>query len=209
LPEAMPYRGYEVEELTLVPRPLRLPVETWQPIVSANPRGLDFMAKHQIKGIVGGGSALMAERPIVAFKEAYEKAGHDVVLGQNLCLGLNYHIAETREKAIKEATPFFEEHLKMFAPLNMVPMSAEALAKLQTRGGWAEEKIPTLERAVETGSWYCGPPEGFVAYLQELQERYPGMEDVNVQSSMGTPLAVMQEQLTAFGEDVMPKILAA
>jgi alkanesulfonate monooxygenase SsuD/methylene tetrahydromethanopterin reductase-like flavin-dependent oxidoreductase (luciferase family) len=207
LPERMPYRGYEVEELTLVPRPLRQPVETWQPIVSANPRGLDFMAKHQIKGIVGGGSALMAERPIVAFKEAYEKAGHNVVLGQNLCLGLNYHIAETREKAIKEATPFFEEHLKMFAPLNMVPMSAEALAKLQTRGGWAEERIPTLERAVETGSWYCGPPEGFVAYLQELQERYPGMEDVNVQSSMGTPLAVMQEQLTAFGEDVLPKIL--
>ena len=207
LPERMPYRGYEVEQLTLVPRPLRLPVETWQPIVSANPRGLDFMAKHQIKGIVGGGSALMAERPIIAFKDAYERAGHAVSLGQNLCLGLNFHIAETREKAIREATPFFEEHLKMFAPLNMVPMSAEALAKLQTRGGWAEEKIPTLERAVETGSWYCGPPEGFVAYLQELAERYPGLEDLNVQSSMGTPGAVMIEQLTAFAEDVMPKVL--
>lgn len=209
LPPRVPYRGYAVEELTLVPRPLNRPVETWQPIVSANPRGLDFMAKHGIKGVVGGGSALMAERPIIAFKEAYERAGHDVVLGQNLCLGLNYHIAETREKAIREATPFFEEHLKMFAPLNMVPMSAEALAKLQTRGGWAEEKIPTLERAVETGSWYCGPPEGSAAYLQELAERYPGMEDVNVQSSMGTPLAVMEEQLTAFAEDVMPKVQAA
>ena len=46
-----------------------------QPIVSANPRGLDFMAKHQIKGIVGGGSALMAEKPIIAFKEAYEHLG--------------------------------------------------------------------------------------------------------------------------------------
>lgn len=207
LPDAMPYRGYELQELTLVPRPLRQPVETWQPIVSAKPRGLDFMAKHQIKGIVGGGSALMAEKPIIAFKEAYERAGHDVVLGQNLCLGLNFHIAETKEKAIKEATPFFEEHLKMFAPLNMVPMSAEALAKLQTRGGWAAERIPTLERAVETGSWYCGPPEGFVAYLEELQDRYPGLEDVNVQSSMGTPGAVMIEQLTAFSEGVMSKIL--
>ena len=38
LPDAMPYRGYELQELTLVPRPLRQPVETWQPIVSANPR---------------------------------------------------------------------------------------------------------------------------------------------------------------------------
>ena len=49
------------------------------------------------------------------------------------------------------------------------------------------------------------PPEGFVAYLEELQDRYPGLEDVNVQSSMGTPGAVMIEQLTAFAEGVMGK----
>ena len=78
LPPRVPYRGYELDEITLVPRPVNQPVECWQPIVSAQPRGLDFMAKHGIKGIVGGGSALMAERPIVAFKEAWERAGHDV-----------------------------------------------------------------------------------------------------------------------------------
>ena len=87
-----------MEEVTLVPRPVNQPVECWQPIVSANPRGLDFMAKHGMKGIVGGGSALMAERPIIAFKEANARAGRDLALGQNLCLGLNFHIAETREK---------------------------------------------------------------------------------------------------------------
>ena len=70
LPPRVPYRGYELDEITLVPRPVNRPVECWQPIVSAQPRGLDFMAKHGIKGIVGGGSALMVERPIVAFKEA-------------------------------------------------------------------------------------------------------------------------------------------
>ncbi len=32
LPPEVPYRGYTLKELTLVPRPLRLPVETWQPI---------------------------------------------------------------------------------------------------------------------------------------------------------------------------------
>src|SRR6202162_4856143 len=32
LPPAVPYRGYELKELTLVPRPVH-PVETWQPVV--------------------------------------------------------------------------------------------------------------------------------------------------------------------------------
>src|SRR5882762_8629318 len=46
LPPAVPYRGYEMKELTLVPRPVHLPVECWQPIVSASQRGLEFMIKH-------------------------------------------------------------------------------------------------------------------------------------------------------------------
>ena len=32
LPPEVPYRGYTLKELTLVPRPARLPVECWQPI---------------------------------------------------------------------------------------------------------------------------------------------------------------------------------
>src|ERR671918_580684 len=35
LPPAVPYRGYELREITLVPRPIHRPVECWQPIVSA------------------------------------------------------------------------------------------------------------------------------------------------------------------------------
>src|SRR3989475_2984747 len=47
LPPQVPYRGYELQEITLVPRPKTLPVECWQPVVSASPRALDFMAKHR------------------------------------------------------------------------------------------------------------------------------------------------------------------
>ena len=39
IPAQVPYRGYELEKITLVPRPVNLPVECWQPIVSANQRG--------------------------------------------------------------------------------------------------------------------------------------------------------------------------
>src|SRR3989454_3581319 len=61
LPPAVPYRGYELRELTLVPRPVHRPVECWQPIVSASRRGLDFMVRHGIKGTIGGGAATRSE----------------------------------------------------------------------------------------------------------------------------------------------------
>ena len=88
LPPAVPYRGYELTELTLVPRPLRQPVECWQPVVSAGARGLDFMMKHRIKGLIGGGAATMAEKSIYAYQEAAQRAGLDYALGEGLSLGI-------------------------------------------------------------------------------------------------------------------------
>src|SRR6202012_6293938 len=57
LPPEVPYRGYTLKELTLVPRPERLPVECWQPIQGGSQRALDFMAKPGIPGGIGGGPA--------------------------------------------------------------------------------------------------------------------------------------------------------
>src|SRR2546426_374982 len=39
LPPEVPYRGYTLKDITLVPRPIRRPVEVWQPIVSGTPPG--------------------------------------------------------------------------------------------------------------------------------------------------------------------------
>jgi len=205
LPPQVPYRGYELKELTLVPRPLRRPVECWQPIVSASARGLDFMIKHRIRGIIGGGAGTMSEAPIFQYREAAARAGIDLRLGEDLCIGVSFHLADTREKAIHEATPFYEEHVKMFAPLGFVRgLTAEQMQAIGRRGGWDAARIPTLEDAVAAGSWYCGPPEGFVTYLQGLEEKYPGLEYVNVASAVGTPKAVMLEQLTWFAKEVLP-----
>jgi alkanesulfonate monooxygenase SsuD/methylene tetrahydromethanopterin reductase-like flavin-dependent oxidoreductase (luciferase family) len=206
IPPRVPYRGYELREITLVPRPIHRPVECWQPIVSASPRGLDFMIKHRIKGIVGGGSALMAERPIYAYREAAQRAGLDYQLGENLCLGISFHLADSREKAIREATPYYEEYVKMFGPLGFVRgLTPEQIEAIGRRGGWAEARIPTLQDAVQAGSWYCGPPEGFIAFLQALEEKYPGLEYVNVGSaSVGVPKQVILEQLAWFAKEVMP-----
>src|SRR2546428_272278 len=56
IPARAPYRGYGLKDLTLVPRPVH-PVECWQPIQTATPRGMDFMAKHDMSGLIGGGVA--------------------------------------------------------------------------------------------------------------------------------------------------------
>jgi hypothetical protein len=62
---------------------------------------------------------------------------------------------------------------------------------------------------MKNGSWFAGPPEELTAYLQDLQTRFPGLENVNVSISMGTPKAVMLEQLGWFAKEVMPAFTGA
>src|ERR1700675_1407067 len=170
LPPAVPYRGYELKEITLVPRPLRQPVECWQPVVSAGARGLDFMMKHRIKGLIGGGAATMAEKSIYAFQEASERAGLNYALGEGLSLGIFYHLADSRERAVREITPWYEEHVKMFGPLGFVPGITPAQLEASTRrGGWGAAGVPTVEHYGKVGAWFAGPPEELVAYLKSLE----------------------------------------
>jgi alkanesulfonate monooxygenase SsuD/methylene tetrahydromethanopterin reductase-like flavin-dependent oxidoreductase (luciferase family) len=206
LPPAVPYRGYELREITLVPRPIHRPVECWQPIVSAKPRALDFMVRHRIKGVIGGGAATMAEGPVHGYREAAARAGRDLALGEDLCLGIFFHLAETREKAIREITPYYEEHVKMFAPLGFVPgITPAQMEAASRRGGWGAAGVPTVEDYTKTGSWFAGPPEDLVAYLKDLESRFPGLQHVNMSISMGTPKPVMIEQLRWFAKEVMPQ----
>jgi alkanesulfonate monooxygenase SsuD/methylene tetrahydromethanopterin reductase-like flavin-dependent oxidoreductase (luciferase family) len=206
LPPAVPYRGYEVKELTLVPRPLRQPVECWQPVVSAGARGLDFMMKHCIKGLIGGGAATMAEKSIFAFKEASERAGLNYALGEGLSLGIFYHLAESRERGVREIRPWYEEHVKMFGPLGFVPgITPTQLAASTKRGGWGAAGVPAVEDYMKVGAWFAGPPEELVAYLRSLEARFPGLEYVHLSNSMGTPQAAMLEQLAWLAKEVMPQ----
>jgi alkanesulfonate monooxygenase SsuD/methylene tetrahydromethanopterin reductase-like flavin-dependent oxidoreductase (luciferase family) len=207
IPPSVPYRGYTLEEITLVPRPKHLPVECWQPIVSASQRALDFMVKHNIKGIIGGGAAAggATDRVMTAWRDALARVGRETELGTDLAIGYTCHIAETEQKAIKEATPFFEENMKMFAPLGFVrgltPEQIEAVAdprRARSAG------LPMLEQAVHAGAWLCGPPELIIAKLQAIQDRYPGLQEVNVGAVIGTPKKVILEQLEVFAKEVMP-----
>jgi alkanesulfonate monooxygenase SsuD/methylene tetrahydromethanopterin reductase-like flavin-dependent oxidoreductase (luciferase family) len=207
IPPQVPYRGYELQEITLVPRPKTLPVECWQPVVSASQRALDFMAKYGIKGIIGGGAAAggASDRTVRAFREARARAGRETELGGDLCIGFSFHIADSVEQGIKEATPFFEENMKMFAPLGFVPgLTPEQIEAVGDPKRARQANLPTLRHAIKAGAWLVGPPELITEQLMEVQDKYPGLEVVNVGQVVGTPQAVILEQLERFAAQVMP-----
>ncbi|MCH2501171.1 MAG: LLM class flavin-dependent oxidoreductase [Dehalococcoidia bacterium] len=209
LPPEVPYRGYTLKEITLVPRPRTLPVETYQPIVSASQRAMDFMAKHGIKGIIGGGAAAggAQDQVITQWRDTLAMHGRDTELGTDLIIGYSIQIADTEDQAIKDATHFFEENMKMFAPLGFVRgLSDDQMAALAQGSSKARSaQLPTLEEGVKAGSWLCGPSEMVTDKLLDVQTRYPGLEQVNVGSVIGTPQNVILEQLERFGKEVMPE----
>ena len=210
IPPEVPYRGYLLQEITLVPRPVTRPVECWQPIVSASERGLSFMAKHKIKGIIGGGAAPggASDKVIRQWQNTQRNHGMETELGENLCVGFSFHIADTEKKAIEEARPFYEENMKMFAPLGFVRgLSDEQIYAISSGGGQARSVgLPSLEDAADGGGWLVGPPESIAEKILEVQARYPGLKTVNVGQVVGTPEEVILEQLERFGKEVIPLV---
>jgi len=207
LPPPVPYRGYELRELTLVPRPRRGPVECWQPIQGGTGRAIDFMAAHGIKGVVGGGSAEggAMHRVVMAWQEAHARLGRHLQLGEGLCFGFHFYIANSREQGIREAGKYYEENLKMFGPLRLVrALTDEQIAVMADPARAPYAGLPRIEDAIRAGGVLCGSPEEIIEHLKKLEERYPGLERVMVSLSVGVPQAVVLEQLERFATEVMP-----
>ena len=208
IPAEVPYRGYDMKEITLVPRPRHLPVECYQPIVSAGQRGIDFMIKHGIKGMVGGGAAISGptDNVLKAWQDAQRHAGRETELGTDLILGYSVHLAETEKKAVDELRDYFEENIKMFGPLGFVRgLTQEQISDLGDRAKARGAGIPTIEDAVASGSWICGPPDQVTEKIMVIQDKYPGLEELNVGCTvMGMAQTELLEQIEWFGKEVMP-----
>ncbi|OLE33488.1 MAG: hypothetical protein AUG47_03790 [Alphaproteobacteria bacterium 13_1_20CM_3_64_12] len=212
LPPEVPYRGYQLKELTLVPRPRRLPVECWQPIQGGSERALDFMAKHGIQGLVGGGSAEGGAMHSVVLKwqEAHKRLGIDIELGERMCFGFHFYIADSREQGIREAAKYYEENMKMFGELRLVrALTDEQIEIMRDPKRAPTAKLPRIEDAINAGGVLCGSPEQIIEHLKALEKRYPGLDRVSVSLSVGVPKSVCLEQLERFGTEVMPAFQGA
>ena len=207
IPPEVPYRGYTLKEISLVPRPQRLPVECWQPIQSGSARAFDFMAKHGISGVIGGGSAEggAVDRHMNEFRAAYARRGVELELGEKLSLGYQFHIAESREAAMRAAATAYEENMKMFGELRLVrALSEEQIAAMRDPRLAPNIKLPRIEDAVKAGGFLAGTPADIIEQLKAVEKRYPGLERVSCSMPLGTPLAVTLEQLDRFANEVMP-----
>jgi alkanesulfonate monooxygenase SsuD/methylene tetrahydromethanopterin reductase-like flavin-dependent oxidoreductase (luciferase family) len=204
IPAPVPYRGYTLERLSLVPRPMSQPVDIWQPLVSGNPKGVDFMGRVGIKAMVANTPEPTLGERLEMYQQAAAKHGRELAVGEDIALGFRFFLAENREKAIEQARPYFEEAMKFAAPLGLMrlePEQIDAVANPRLRRG---VELPSLEAAVETGTWLCGSADDLINHLKETEAKYPGVERINLGSVMGMPREVFKDQLSRFAADVMP-----
>jgi alkanesulfonate monooxygenase SsuD/methylene tetrahydromethanopterin reductase-like flavin-dependent oxidoreductase (luciferase family) len=207
LPPRVPYRGYTLEELTVVPRPLRLPVECWQPIQGGTGRAMDFMAKHGIQGLVGGGSAEggAMHKVVLGWQEAHAKQGKHIELGERLCFGFHFYMADSKADGMRRAAKYYEENMKMFGELRLVrALTDEQIAAMRNPALAATVKLPRIEDAVAAGGFLAGTPADIIEQLKAVEKRYPGLDRVVCATPLGTPLAVQLEDLDRFAKEVMP-----
>ena len=203
-PADVPYRGYQLEQLSLVPRPLRQPVEIWQPLVSGNPKGIDFMGRMGIKALIANTPEPALEERLALYQQAAAAHGRELALGEDVALGYRFFIADTEEKAIAQAQPYFEEAMKFAAPLGLMRLSQEQIDTVASPGRAGGVALPTLAEAAANKVWLCGSPEQVAEHLMSVEDKYPGVERVNLGAVMGMPAVVFKEQLTRFAEGVMP-----
>ena len=204
IPAPVPYRGYTLEKLSLVPRPMSQPVDIWQPLVSGNPKGVDFMGRMGIKAMVANTPEPALGERLEMYQQAAARHGRELALGEDIALGFRFFLAENREQAIEKARPYFEEAMKFAAPLGLMRLEPEQIDAVANPGLRRGVELPTLESAVETGTWLCGSADDLVNHLKEAEAKYPGVERINLGSVMGMPREVFKDQLSRFAQDVMP-----
>ena len=200
IPADVPYRGYQLKDITLVPKPINNPVEIWQPIASG--RTLEYIARKGIKGMVALTGELLVNQLFSTYRDIAAESGRNLALGQDMALGIGYYIAGSQQEAIDTVRPYHDERYKWFAPFGFVRYTDSQGRAWGTPG--APSRAPTIEEGVEQKVWYCGEPDGFIQFLRDMEERYPGLEDVVLQWPEGMPWLEYKEQLSRFAKDVMP-----
>jgi alkanesulfonate monooxygenase SsuD/methylene tetrahydromethanopterin reductase-like flavin-dependent oxidoreductase (luciferase family) len=207
LPPEVPYRGYTLKDISLVPRPKHLPVECWQPIQGGSTRALEFMAKHGIQGVIGGGSAEggIVHKVMVDFQAANRKYGRETELGERLAIGFQFYIADTVEQGIREAGKYYEENMKMFGELRLVrALTDEQIEAMRDPKRVPTVKLPRVEDAVKAGGFLTGTPADIIESLKKIEKAYLGLSRVTVTLPLSTPHSVWLEQIERFAKEVMP-----
>jgi hypothetical protein len=139
------------------------------------------------------------------FQAANARYGRQLQLGENLAMGLWCYMDSSYDAAKQTLQPLFEEHVKFAAPLGMLRYN-DAQMKATGPAGVATHIAAgsSFEDVLANRAWFCGTPQETVAYLQELQDKYPGLGHIMLGFPMGLSKKQFQDQLSCFAEEVMP-----
>ena len=201
LPAHVPFRGYEVQDITMVPRPINTPVGIWQPVASG--RTLEYIARKGIKGVVALTGDVLVNQLFNTYKDFAAEEGRNLTLGQDMALGIGFCLGDSEQEAMDKVRPYHDERYKWFAPFGFVRYTDSEGRAWGTPG--APSRAPTIEEGIEQKVWYCGEPEGCIKFLHEMEERYPGLEDVILQWPEAMPWEMYKDQLSRFAKDIMPE----
>jgi alkanesulfonate monooxygenase SsuD/methylene tetrahydromethanopterin reductase-like flavin-dependent oxidoreductase (luciferase family) len=200
IPAEVPYRGYQLRDVTLVPRPVNRPVEIWQAIASG--KSIPFMVQHGIKGMVTMNGELVTRQIFSQFRDEAAKVGRDLALGEDLAWGAGLYMADSLNEAIERVRPYHDERYKWFAPFGFVRYADEHGRPWGTPG--APTGVPTIEEGVRQKAWLLGPASEVIGRLRELESAYPGLEQVLLHWPEGMPADEWKTQLRLFARDVLP-----
>src|SRR5487761_2473081 len=89
-PPQVDYRGYKLNDITMVPRPKHLPVEIFMPVASG--RTIDMMAEYGLKAMVDLNGEKILDDVVRAYQAACAKHGQEKQLGQDMIWGTGLYL---------------------------------------------------------------------------------------------------------------------
>ena len=199
-PPPVPYRGYGLKDITVIPRPKHLPVEIWMPIASG--KTIDMMARYGFKAMVTLNGEKILDDVIRAYQDACHRHGQQKKLGQDVIWGAGVYLADSPEEAIRRVEPAHDERYKWFAPFGFVRYADEHGRTWGMPG--APARTPNLKDGIQQKAWFCGPPKQVIDGIKSIEAKYPGLEHFMIHWAEGIPPKEFKEQLRWFAKDVMP-----
>ncbi len=163
------------------------------------------MAKWGIKGVILGTGQEYVDEWVHRYQAANQRAGRDLALGEGLCIGLWAMVDDSVAAARRQLEPLFEEHVKFAAPLGMLRYSDQQIAA--TGPGGVARHIAAgsnFQDVIDNRAWFAGSPEDTVTYLEELQDKYPGLEQIMIAFPMGATTGQFRDQMGRFAAEVIP-----
>jgi alkanesulfonate monooxygenase SsuD/methylene tetrahydromethanopterin reductase-like flavin-dependent oxidoreductase (luciferase family) len=112
-PDDVPDRGTMVQDLTMIPKPLRH-VDVYQPISS--PETIEYVPRAGHKAVYWLTNAESQKQKWDRYAEIREEIGSPVGPGEDRCLVLNVHTGRTKEEAMKRGKPGHDEFVKFLSP---------------------------------------------------------------------------------------------